>query len=123
VNAHYESQLHGGSLPTGPDGVVDCETGLPYVARQLVPGVQLLRSVCYSLKTVDAWCMSVQAAYNVRGDGSGVRTEAQTRLLREVYRELDAPYDERFRSLHPWLEVKRNDASSAPYGPRPPGIV
>ena len=107
-------------MPTGQDGVVDLESGLPYLAQKLVPGVQLLRAVCYSLRSVDAWCMSVQAAYNVRGDGSGVPTEQQTRLLQEVYRALDAPYDERFRSLHPWLEVevKPDDASSAPYGLR-----
>ena len=37
----------------------------PYLEAQLVPGVELLRAVCYSLARVDAWCMAVQAGYNV----------------------------------------------------------
>ena len=77
-----------------------------------MPGVELLRGVCYSLARVDGWCMDVQAAYEVRGDGSGTRTAAQSALLEEVYRALDAPLDERFRSLHPWLARKREGSGS-----------
>jgi hypothetical protein len=63
--------------------------------------------------------MAVQAAYNVRGDGSVNQTPAQTALLQEIYQALDAPLDERFRMLHPWLPSKEDDSSSAPYGARP----
>ena len=86
-----------------------------------MPGVELLRTVCYSLKSVDGWCASVQAAYNARSDGSGVETDAQVALLREVYEALDAPYDERFRSMHACLHGcrKRDDDCSQPYGVRP----
>ena len=120
VCAHYESQLHGGVMPSGYDGrVIDEETGRPFLERRLVPGVELLRAVCYSLARVDAWCMAVQAAYNVRGDGSVNQTPAQKALLQEIYQALDAPLDERFRMLHPWLPRKEDDSSSAPYGARP----
>tara|TARA_B110000027_G_scaffold109290_1_gene116706 strand:- start:3 stop:395 length:393 start_codon:yes stop_codon:yes gene_type:complete len=124
VNAHYESQLHGGSFPVDPvDGRVwEHEgTGRPYLEGQLVPGVELLRAVCYSLQSVDMWCMAVQAAYNVRADGSGGVSERQRALVREVYAALDAPLDERFRMLHPWLEeerLKADDARSRPFGKR-----
>ena len=63
--------------------------------------------------------MAVQAGYNVRGDGSEVRTAAQEALLREVYEAFDAPLDERFRMLHPWLPRKADDAHSSAWGPRP----
>ena len=69
VNAHYECCLHGGSFPVGADlmglSFIDPATQRPYLEAQLVPGVELLRAVCYSLARVDAWCMAVQAGYNV----------------------------------------------------------
>jgi hypothetical protein len=43
-------------------------------------------------------------------------TERQTALLREVHEALDAPLDERFRMLHPWLEKKADDACWGPRG-------
>ena len=123
VCAHYESQLHGGSFPCGPDGqVMDCERGEPYLAGLLLPGVELLRIVAYSLTRVDTWCMSVQAAYQARADASGVVNERQRELINEVYFALDAPLDERFRMLHPWLPSKRDDlysSHSTPFGLRP----
>ena len=121
VHAHYESQLHSGSMQAHPQtgAVIDPDTQRPYLEAQLVPGVELLRAVCYSLARVDAWCVAVQAAYESRGDGTAMRTAAQEALLCEVYEALDAPLDERFRMLHPWLPRKADDAHSAPWGPRP----
>ena len=119
VLAHYERCLHGGVYPCGHDGsVVDQTTGRPHLERALVPGVELLRLVLYQLARVDDFCFAVQAEYEARGDGSGGESEAQRRLVREVYGALDAPLDERFRMLHPWLVPKDDDAHSAPFGPR-----
>ena len=125
VNAHYESCMHGGSLPVGISGAVlrpagELDSGRPYLERELVPGVELLRAVCYSLARVDAWCMSVQAGYDVRGDGSGKLTAAQEALLLEVYEALDAPLDERYRRLHRWLPRKPDDMHAGPCGPYGP---
>ena len=61
-----ETQLHGGSFPVGPDGVIDRTTRRPYLEQQLIPGVELLRSVLYSMRTVDEFAMAVQAAYDTR---------------------------------------------------------
>ena len=119
VLAHYERCLHGGVYPVGPcGGIVDAETGRPYLEQQLVPGVELLRCVCYQMARVDDFNFAVQAEYEARADGSGRECELQRALLREVYAALAAPLDERFRMLHPWLPHKPDDESSRPFGDR-----
>ena len=103
VFAHYEKCLHGGVYPVGPcGGIVDAETGRPYLEQQLVPGVELLRCVCYQMARVDDFNFAVQAEYEARADGSVEPNERQRVLLRDVYKALSAPLDERFRMLHPW---------------------
>ena len=119
VLAHYETCLHGGVYPNGPcGGIVDAETGRPYLEQQLVPGVELLRCVCYQMARVDDFNFAVQAEYEARADGSDRECERQRALLRDVYYALDAPLDERFRMLHPWLPPKPDDESSRPFGDR-----
>lgn len=115
VNTHYEVCMHSGSFPVGPEGVVDPSTTRPYLECALVPGVELLRAVCYSLATVDRWCMAVQAAHDVRG------VAEQEALVRETYAALDAPLDERFRMLHPWLAPKPDECERTlrAFGERP----
>jgi hypothetical protein len=111
--------LHGGVYPVGAcGGVVDPSTRRPYLEKMLTPGVELLRLVLYQMARVDDFCNSVQAEYEARADGPAEPCEAQRELLRDVYNSLDAPLDERFRMLHPWLEQKPDDAYSAPYGAR-----
>ena len=106
ISAHccdYEKCLHGGVYPVGPcGGIVDAETGRPYLEQQLVPGVELLRCVCYQMARVDDFNFAVQAEYEARADGSVEPNERQRVLLRDVYKALSAPLDERFRMLHPW---------------------
>lgn len=115
----YETQLHGGSYPTDEAGSIVTESGLPHLAEQLVPGVQLLRLVCYQLARMDDFANAVQALYEARGDGTGERTEEQARVLREVYHALSAPLDERMRMLHPrLLEPKDDTPYSLEYGRR-----
>ena len=98
--------------------------GKPYLAERLVPGVQLLRLVCYQLARVDDFSNAVQALYEARGDSgrAEVRTdepcEEQKWVLREVYEALSAPLDERFRMLHPWLKPKKDTPYSLEYGDR-----
>ena len=60
----------------------------------------------------------MQAAYEARGRQGEAHAARQEALLREVYEALDAPLDERFRMLHPWLEQKGDDDYSEPWGPR-----
>ena len=63
VFAHYEKCLHGGVYPVGPcGGIVDAETGRPYLEQQLVPGVELLRCVCYQMARVDDYRQSTRRA-------------------------------------------------------------
>ena len=70
--AHYERCLHGGVYPTGPcGGIVDPASGRPYLEQQLVPGVELLRSVLYQMARVDDFNFAVQAEYEAHADGSG----------------------------------------------------
>ena len=119
VFAHYEKCLHGGVYPVGPcGGIVDAETGRPYLEQQLVPGVELLRCVCYQMARVDDFNFAVQAEYEARADGSVEPNERQRVLLCDVYEALTAPLDERFRMLHPWLPPKPCDERSRPFGDR-----
>ena len=118
VLAHYECCAHGGVYPNAPDGSVVDGTGAPHLEGQLVSGVELLRLVLYQMARVDDFSFAVQAEYEARGDGSDGESAAQRELLREVYWALEAPLDERFRMLHPWLEVKDDDEYSEPFGPR-----
>ena len=39
---------------------------MPNVEERLVPRVDLLCAVCYSLQSVDMWCMAVQAASSAK---------------------------------------------------------
>ena len=113
--------MHSGSFPVSDREV--WSTPRPraltsYLERALVPGVELLRAVCYSLATVDRWCMAVQAAHDVRG------VAEQEALVREIYAALDAPLDERVRMLHPWLAPKpdNSDRTLRAWGERPRAI-
>ena len=81
-------------------------------------GVELLRLVLYQMARVDDFCFAVQAEYEARGDGSDGENAEQRKLLHDVYWALDAPLDERFRMLHPWLEPKDDDRHSEPFGKR-----
>ena len=55
VLAHYECQLHGGVYPTGTNGKLVCEAGRPHLVPLLVPGVELLRCVCYQMARVGGY--------------------------------------------------------------------
>lgn len=113
VLAHYESQLHGGSYPVGPNGRIVKADGRPWLEDLLTPGVELLRLVLYQMARVDDFSNAVQAEYDTRTDEDSRRA-----LLLEVYEALDAPLDERLRMLHPWLPPKPDSAQSAPFGER-----
>jgi hypothetical protein len=119
VFTHYNEFLHGGVYPVGPCGeVIDPSTQRPYLEKYLTPGVELLRLVLYSMVWVDDFCVAVQAEYEARADGSGEMCEAQREHLVDVYKSLDAPLDERFRMLHPWLDPRDDNPHSAPFGRR-----
>ena len=119
VCAHFDTCLHGGVYPVGPEGgIVDPASGRPYLEQKLVPGVELLRCVLYQMARVDDFCFAVQAEYDVRADGSGQECERQRQMLGEVYHALRAPLDERLRMLHPWLPPKDDDDESRPFGDR-----
>ena len=85
------------------------ESGVPHLVQLLTPGVELLRQVDYQLARVDDFNFAVQAAFEARGPPASTPTQRdkltpdQVELLEAVYDGLDAPLDERFRSMHPWL--------------------
>lgn len=89
VNAHYEHQIHGGSYPCVNGSIVD-EDGTPHLEAQLVPGIQLLRLVLYSMTAVDNFANAMQAEYDARSGSHPLQCE----LLRELYDALEAPLDE-----------------------------
>ena len=140
VIAHYERQLHGGVYPVGANGALVDDAGRPHLERQLVPGVELLRCVCFQMARVDDFHFAMQAAYDAAGGAAAVAvaqarrvgaappppTSAQERLVRELYEAFAPPLDERLRMLHPWLPAKDDTPESEPFGARgrwcsPPG--
>ena len=113
VTTHFESCLHGGVFPVGVDGDhMDRTTNRPWLDELLIPGVELVRAVCYQLREVDSWCNAVQAVLNI------LPAPLRAIAIRHVYEILEPPLDERFRMLHLWLEPKKDDDYSEPYGKR-----
>ena len=116
----YDKNLHGNVYPVGRNGALVDDQGVPHLARELVPGVELLRCVSFTTACTDEFVFALQAAYNLLacgGDGSGPN-EGQRRLLADIYSLLEPPLDERFRMVHQWLPSKEDCERSAPFGPR-----
>ena len=96
VCAHYESMVHGNVYPDRGGSIYDPRGDL-LLASQLEPGLELLRLVCYSLKTIDSFVEAFQRTYEVL---NGVDRE---HLLLALLDRLDPPLSSRLLQMYPHL--------------------
>lgn len=96
VYAHYESMLHANVYPDVGGHVRD-NRGALHLERTLTPGVELLRLVAYSLRSLDTFADMFEREWRVRPQ------HGREALLRELWHKLDPPLSYRLLQLYPWL--------------------
>jgi len=96
VCTHYECLMHANVYPDSDGNIWD--GARLRLEKCLVPGVELLRLVTYSLKTLDSFVELFEEAYKRCADDS-----ERTELLQALLARLDSPLNTRLLHLYPHL--------------------